>query len=103
MEYSLLFVMGVPTAVTGLAFWCVQRAITKMDKRRIKREEAYHKYQELILEGVNISLFVGEVTAKAIKTGSCNGDVEEALQLVRESRKKQKAFLNDSTIHQIFS
>ena len=93
---ELIALLGVPSAVTGLAFWALKKWLDKRDKRIEAHEEARAAMEYAIVESVNASLALGEATANAvarIPDAHCNGDMHEALNYARDVKHRQKALL----------
>jgi hypothetical protein len=96
--WSLILVFGLPTSITALGLWSVQRTITKNEKVQDEREKAREKHQVMIIRGMSASLALGEATACAIRDGQCNGEVSGALEYARKAKHEQKEFLEEQAI-----
>ena len=72
---TVLAFMGVPSAVTGLCFWAIQRNISKRDAKRDEIDKAGEKNELLVIKGIGAAIALGEATALAIKDGKCNGEL----------------------------
>ena len=106
----------LPSAVTGFCFWCIQRKITKADKKREneekkrradekKREELREQQELFLVQGVNAAIALGEATAKAVQRipdAHCNGDMHAALNYAAQVKHDQKDFLTKQGIIQIY-
>ena len=93
---ELIALMGVPSAVTGFAFWAMKKWLNKRDKKIEEREKARTEMEYSIIQSINASLALGEATAHAvarIPDAHCNGDMHEALALARDVKHRQKAML----------
>ena len=97
---SLLALMGIPSAVTGLCFWAIQKSITRRDAKRDRQEEARKKNELLLIKGVGAAIALGEATAQSIKRldSKCNGEMEKALEYARAVKHEQKDFLNEQGV-----
>lgn len=101
--YTILLVMGVPTAFTGFCFWLIERRITKNEDRKREREEARRKNEVLTIKGINASIALGEACALALKNGHTNGETEEALRYAKEVKHEQKDFLQSEGIANLYN
>ena len=93
---ELIALLGIPSAVTGFAFWALKKWLDKRDKRIEANEAARTAMEIAIVESVNASLALGEATANAvarIPDAHCNGDMHEALNYARDVKHRQKAML----------
>ena len=93
---ELIALLGIPSAVTGFAFWGLKKWLDKRDKRIEANEAARTAMEIAIVESVNASLALGEATANAvarIPDAHCNGDMHEALDYARDVKHRQKAML----------
>lgn len=97
---SLLALMGIPSAVTGLCFWAIQKSITRRDAKRDKQEEARKKNELLLIKGVGAAIALGEATAQSIKRldSKCNGEMTKALEYAQQVKHEQKDFLNEQGV-----
>lgn len=103
MDYWILLgAFSIPSAVTGFAFWLLQRNLSKAEERRAKREECLIQYQLMLMESNSASLTLGEATAKAVRDGHTNGDMTKALKEVSEVKARQSRYLNQQAVEHIF-
>lgn len=110
---EIVALMGLPSALTGLFFWLVQRKITKQENIRAKREEEREKRAEerernrekldiVLLQSTSAAIALGEATAKAVQRipdAHCNGDMHQALDYASTVKHQQKDFLTSLGIH----
>ena len=113
---TLLLAMSIPSAVTGFCFWLVQRSLTRRDEldneRRKKRQkevddrmEKRDELQYLLIQSVNASIALSEVTAKAVQRipdAHCNGDMDNALEFALKVKHDQKEFLTKQGLKHTF-
>lgn len=113
--WSLLVLLGVPSALTGFCFWLVQRRITKRDKkyeaaeqaraeREHKQEEAREALMVLAIQGTNASLSLCEATARAVQKipdAHCNGDMHAALDYAGKVKEELDTFLAKQGVHSV--
>ena len=99
---TILMVMGVPSAVTGLCFWAVQKNITKRDDKRDERERAKDKNEIMLIRSVGAAIALGEATACAIRDGRCNGDMNAALEYAQKIKHEQKDFMTEQGVKYLY-
>jgi len=99
---TVLAFMGVPSAVTGLCFWAIQRNITKRDAKRDELEKAREKNELLLIKGIGAAIALGEATARAIKDGKCNGELTAALEYAQKVKHEQKDFLTEQGLKNLY-
>lgn len=99
---TILAAASIPSAVTGLCVWMIQRKITKNNEEQQKREEWQKEYQTLAMESMRASTVLAVATAHALQRGHTNGDMEAALKLTDQAQQKQKQFLIQHGIESIF-
>ena len=99
---TILAAASIPSAVTGLCVWMIQRKITKTSEEQQKREAWQKEYQVLAMESMRASTVLAEATAHALQRGHTNGDMEAALKLTAQAHQKQKLFLFQQGIESIF-
>ena len=112
---SLIAMMGIPTAVTGLFFWLLEHRIQKREKKREQqeatarakaeeREHAREELQLLAIQSTNAAIALAEATAKAVQRipdAKCNGDMHAALDYAAKVKHEQKDFLTKQGIQAI--
>lgn len=99
---TLLIALGVPSAFTGFCFWLLKRHIDKKEQIREEHEKARKQNELLLVQGVFASIGLGEATALALKNGQTNGETEAALEYARDIKHKQKDFLTEQGINNIY-
>lgn len=99
---AVLAFMGVPSAVTGLCFWAIQRNITKRDAKREEIDKAREKNELLLIKGIGAAIALGEATARAIKDGKCNGELTAALEYAQKVNHEQKDFLTEQGVKNLY-
>lgn len=112
---TVVVAMGIPSAITGFCFWCIQRKIDKRDaadqarrearqKELDKREEIRYKNELYLIKSVGASIALGEATARAVQRipdAHCNGDMHDALNYAQKVKHEQKDFLTEQAIRAI--
>jgi hypothetical protein len=113
---TLIIAMSIPSAITGFAFWALERKIARReaehDKKEAKREEKMERKEEarkmnelLVIKGVNAAIALGEATAKAVQRipdAHCNGDMHAALEYAAQIKHEQKDFLTKQGVDSIY-
>lgn len=99
--WALVIIMGIPSAVTGLGVWYLQRKIDRAEKARAAREAAKTEHQIMMVDLSYASLALGEATAAALKNGKCNGEVTAALAYAVEIKHKHRDFLKAQGVKQL--
>ena len=93
---QLILIMGVPSAVMGIAIWALKRWLEKREKTVEERNKAL---TDILIAQVmcnNAALSLAEATANAISRmpdAHCNGDMHEALAIAKEMKHKQREIL----------
>lgn len=100
--WSILVTIGVPSAITGLCFWFLQRKLTSRENDRVKREEAKKAQELFLVQGIYASIALGESTAIALKNGKCNGETERAMNYAQKVKRDHKDFLAKQGIENLF-
>lgn len=114
--FSLAIAIGIPSAITGFCFWCLEHHMEKREgrdkeerkkrqKEQDEREQAREKSELCIINCINASLALGEATAKAVQRipdAKCNGDMHAALDYAQKVKHEQKDFLNSQALHQLY-
>ena len=99
---QLVALMGIPSSITGLCFWLIQRRLTKRDEELDRRDAARERNEVLLVRSVGAAIALGEATATALKNGHANGETEAALECAKRIKHEQKDFLTEQGIHAIY-
>lgn len=99
---QLVALMGIPSAITGLCFWLVERRLAKRDEELDRRDAARERNEVLLVRSVGAAIALGEATATALKNGHANGETEAALEYAKRIKHEQKDFLTEQGIHAIY-
>lgn len=99
---QLVALMGIPSAITGLCFWLIQRRLTKRDEELDRRDAARERNEVLLVRSVGAAIALGEATATALKNGHANGETEAALEYAKRIKHEQKNFLTEQGIRAIY-
>lgn len=105
IKIILAFAAVVPSAITGLGIWWLEKKIEKrqkaMEEREKAREEAREKSELFLIKSVQASIALGEATAKAVQRipdAKCNGDMHAALEYAQKVKHEQKDFLSEQAV-----
>lgn len=93
---ALFGAMGIPSALTGLFFWLLQRKIEKRDKEREGEEQARERLELLNIRATMASITLAEATARAVERipdAHCNGDMHGALEYATGVKHDVRDFL----------
>lgn len=102
---GLLTLLGIPTAITSLGLWMLQRKMAKREEIRDKRETAREKNEVLLIQNTRAALALAEATAIAVQRipdAHCNGDMHAALEYARKVKHEQKDFLTEQGVKAIY-
>lgn len=102
---GLVTLMGIPTAITALCSWMLQRRITKREKAQEEREQAREKNEVLIIKGMGAAIALGEATAQAVQRipdAHCNGDMHAALEYARKIKHDHKEFMTEQSVQALY-
>ena len=83
-------------------FWLLKKHIDNKEQIREAQEEARRKNEVLMVQSICASIGLGEATALALKNGHTNGETEAALEYARTIKHKQKDFLTEQGIKNIY-
>lgn len=98
-------ITAIPTSITGLASWLLQRRITKRDAEQAKRDEARLKNEVMLIQKVDASLCLAEATARAVQRipdAKCNGDMHDALGYAQKVKQEHRKFMTEQGVHQLY-
>ena len=102
---GLLTLLGIPTAITSLGLWILQRKMATREEIRDKREAAREKNEVLLIQNTRAALALAEATAIAVQRipdAHCNGDMHAALEYARKVKHEQKDFLTEQGVKAIY-
>lgn len=102
---GLLTLLGIPTAITSLGLWLLQRRISKREAVQDAREAAREQNEVLLIQNTRVALALAEATAVAVQRipdAHCNGDMHAALEYARKVKHAQKDFLTEQGVKAIY-
>lgn len=94
--------MGVPTAITALCSWALQRRIMRREKKAEELERNRERLDVMLLQSTTAAIALGEATARAVQRipdAHCNGDMHRALEYAADIKHRQKDFLTSLGVH----
>lgn len=100
--WAIICACGIPTAVTSLGLFFLQRKIARRERKEDEREAARRKHEVLTIKGVKAAIALGEATAEALKNGHCNGETDAALKYAREVKHETNDFLTETSVKHIY-
>ena len=63
---TTIIAAGIPSAITSLCFWKIQKELDKREKEQEEKEKAKKENELLLIQLAGASLSLGEATAKAL-------------------------------------
>lgn len=93
---ELIALMGIPSAITGLAIWWLKRWLEKREKAAEERNAALTEILVAQVMQNNATLSLAEATARAVKRipeAKCNGDMDSALEVANKMKHEQRQLL----------
>ena len=98
---GLLTLLGIPTAITSLGLWLLQRRISKREAVQDAREAAREQNEVLLIQNTRAALALAEAVQR-IPDAHCNGDMHAALEYARKVKHAQKDFLTEQGVKAIY-
>lgn len=101
MILTVIVAAGIPSAITSLCFWKMQRELDKREREQEEKERAKKENELLLIKLAGASLSLGEATAKAVQRipdAHCNGDMHAALEYAQEVKHMHKEMLYDTAV-----
>lgn len=96
MNEFILYLLGLlPTLVTGIVLYMIQRKIRIRDEAVERRAKTRKRESLLQLKMLMASNKLTFAVAMAIKRGEPNGEVEEGIKAYSEAKNEYYAFLNE--------
>jgi len=111
MGYTVLSVIvSVPCILAVFCAWKLhrweaarQKAAAKQEEEHKEQDEARKQHDFLVIKGVGASISLGEAIAKAVQQlpVECNGEMKQALDYARDTKREQKEFLQKQGIESL--
>ena len=96
MDYGLILAaIGLPSIISGIFLYFFKRDMDRRAAQATEREDARRQLDVLLVQGINAALAVGEATGRAVKEGTCNGEMTDALEYSCEVKNKLTNFLTE--------
>lgn len=98
-------ITAVPSGITGLFFWLIQRKLTKRDELQEKRDAARLQNEYLVIKKLDATVTLAEATARAVQRipdAKCNGDMTAALEYAEKVKHEHRTFITEQGIHQLY-
>lgn len=93
---ELIALMGIPSAITGLAIWWLKRWLEKKEKKADERNKALTDILIAQIMCNNAGLSLSEAIANAVSRipdAKCNGDMHAALDVAKQMKREQRELL----------
>lgn len=93
---ELIALLGIPSAITGLAVWWLKRWLEKKEKKKEEKDAALTQILVAQIMCNNASLSLSEAIANAvarIPEAHCNGDMHAALEVAKAMKQEQRELL----------
>lgn len=94
--YELVILMGIPSAITGIAVWGLKRWLEKKEKAAEDRNTALTEILIASIMSIDATQTLATRTAEAIARipdAHCNGDMHEALEYAKAMKHEQRELL----------
>ncbi len=98
-------ITAIPTGISGIGFWMIQRKLTKRDELQAERDRARLSNEYLLIKKLDATVTLAEATARAVQRipdAKCNGDMHAALEYAEKVKREHRAFITEQGIHQLY-
>lgn len=102
---TLIIAMSIPSAITGFAFWAIEKRLDRREKAQDAKDAARRSNEIIVIESVNAALALSEATARAVQRipdAQCNGDMHKALDYAQEIKHKHRDFMTEQGINALY-
>lgn len=102
---TLIIAMSIPSAITGFAFWAIEKKLDRREKAQDAKDAARRSNEIIVIESVNAALALSEATARAVQRipdAQCNGDMHKALDYAQEIKHKHRDFMTEQGINALY-
>lgn len=102
---AFIAAMGIPSAITGFAFWAIEKKLDRREKEQDEKDKARRNNEIIVIESVNAALALSEATARAVQRipdAKCNGDMHKALDYAGEIKHKHRDFMTEQGINALY-
>lgn len=102
---ELLLAMGIPTAITGMMVWWIQRRIEERESKLEEQQKSTEKLMMMIMQTSRATNVLAEATARAVQRipdAHCNGDMKSALERAASIQKEEQEFLINQGVKHVF-
>ena len=93
---EFIVLMGVPSAITGIAVWWLKRWLEKKEKTAEDRNNALTDILIATIMAIDATNTLARTTAEAVSRipdAHCNGDMHEALEYAKQMKHEQRELL----------
>lgn len=102
---EILLAMGIPTTITGMLAWWIQRQIESREARLEEQQKNTEKLMLMIMQTGRATNVLAEATARAVQRipdAHCNGDMKSALERAASIQKEEQEFLINQGVKHVF-
>ncbi len=102
---TLIIAMSIPSAITGFAFWAIEKKLDRREKAQDAKDAARRSNEIIVIESVNAALALSEATARAVQRipdAQCNGDMHKALDYAQGIKHKHRDFMTEQGINALY-
>lgn len=102
---ALVVACGLPSAMVGLFMWWFKRSIERKEKKKEEKEKKTEELMLKMMESNRANTILCTAIAKAVQRipdAHCNGDMSKALEIVEQANQREKDFLINQGIKNIF-
>jgi len=92
----------LPSLFCAIVMVFFNKSYAKREKKRDAQEEARKKEMLLLLKMTFANGKLGYAAAMALKRGTPNGEVEDAIQSYEAAKKEYNEFVNQQHIEEVF-
>lgn len=102
--WAVIIAAGIPSAIIGFLITRLNKRLETRDEEKEKKELA-HLENEIKLIGLTMAtLSLAEATAEAVQKipdAHCNGEMHEALQFAKDTKRKYRDFEREQAMKAI--
>lgn len=100
--WAIIAAAGLPSALLGFFIRRFEKRLDEEKKAREEQEKARKTYEGFQVHVLTAVTKLSEANAIALQNGKCNGETHKALDYLTEVRHKQRDFLIDQGLDNIF-
>lgn len=93
----------LPSLLCAVVMVFFNKSLAKREKKQEEREEVRKKEMLLLLKMTFANGKLGYAAAMALKRGTPNGEVEDAIESYEAAKKEYNEFVNQQHVEEVFS